>query len=651
MAKKGNPAMTPLPVGAIRPDGWLMKEIVLVNGLQKRLGLVPGLLDNGVWAGGEILPKYVRGIILLAGVLGDKTLSEKAESFLETMYAGAKEGGDFGPNEKIFPAAKIEGLKAVLSYYELTGDEKAIAFLRKYFKNQFNTFSVTPYFYNARARLLEEIPAIAAVFKETDSEWLHDLGEKLRETSNDWFRLAANFKYKHPSHRYVSNIALKKLKKTILSYVSIGGAEPQKILTVDKANGEWKKSTHQKTVELNGVNVAKAIKYPCTWGKFLGDTALKDHSLKLISALEKYHGNGTGMFGADFYLAGSSPTRGMDVECAVETLESLVEVLGETGNNHVADLIERIAFNILPAAYDGVGAVQDVIMANQVEASYERKDLFRESEFGNAYVAGHLTRGAISLLGAYPTFLRSVCFVRDNELNFKCYAPCIIDTSVGGNHIRIKEETGYPFRNTIVFKVESAEGDPEIKINFRVPNGTSMQLVSGGQVVASSTSEISVKCILKTGSTFMLKLDIPLLVKENKDKSLTMMKGNVVMASKLAEEIKPTPGMDGVMNVTFLKKWTFAPIVSKRVVGGTRRVFDGEETIVNDVGDNPFSHQNPPFELRIRSKNVTSWDYNVDGVASIPKKLEFSEDSMTRVYVPFGCTGIRICQFPPCFKS
>ena len=641
--------MTKLPVGAIRPDGWLLKEVLLVNGLQKRLGTVSGMLENGAWTGAKALPKYVRGLILLYGILGDRTLLEKAESFLSAMFAGAQEGGDFGPKDKAFTSAKIEGLKAVLSYYELTEDDDALMFLKKYFKNQFNTFSVTPYFYNARARLLEEIPAIDTVFKSTDAEWLHDLGEKLRETSNDWLKLAVNFKYKKPANRYLSTAQVRKVKKTVAGCTS--QSAQARVLTVDKANAEWKKSAHQKMVETNGVNIAKAIKYPCTWGKFLGDEDLKYHSLKMISALEKYHGNATGMFGADFRLAGNSPVRGINVESAVEMLESLVTVLAETGDNHVADLIERIAFNVIPASFDGVGAVQDLLMPNQVEASLDTNKYFKESQYGNGYVTGRLSHGAVNLLSAYPHFMRSICFQRDGELDFKCYAPCTIDAVVDGRKIRIKEETGYPFRNTIIFKVEYAEGDPEIKINFRVPAGTSMQLVSGGQVVATSNKEISVKCVLKTGSTFMLKLDIPLLVRQNSDESLTLMKGNVIMASKLAEEVRESAGCNGVFDVGFLKKWTFAPVVSKRASAGVRRVFDAEETVVNNMGENPFSHHNPPFELRIRSKNVTNWGYNVDGVPAIPKKLEFSEESMARVYVPFGCTSIRISQFPPCFKN
>lgn len=650
MARKENLTMTKLPIGSIRPEGWLLRETALVNGLQKRLGAASGLTENGIWIKGEALPRYIRGLVLLYGALGDNAILSKAQSHISSILAKAKDNGDFGPQGvPFFSAEKIEGLKAVYSYYELTGDEAILQDLRKFFKNQFNTFSVTPYFHHARARLLEEIPAIEAVFKETDSEWLHDLGEKLRETSNDWMKLASNFKYKSPASRYISSYALKKLRKRIVGYTTEGqDSEP---LTVEKANLEWKKKAHQVAVETLGVNLAKAIKYPCVWGKFIGDTELKNHSIKLINALDRYHGNVLGTFNADFRLAGKSSNRGIDVETAVEMLESLVEVLAETGDNRIADRIERIAFNLIPSAHDGNGAVEDILTPNQVEASCDGNGYLKDCKFGNAYVSNRLTRGAVAMLSAYPIFTRSLCFERAGELDFKCYAPCTIDTYVNGKHIRIKEDTGYPFRNTIIFKVEDAEGDPELKLNFRVPYGTSMQLVSGGSVIASGTSDISVKCVLKTGSTFMLKLDIPLAVRENKDKSLTMMKGNLVMASKLAEEVRETATYKGVYRVNFLKKWTFAPVVGRRKHSGARKLFDNEEVIVNTISDSPFSGPMPPFELRVRCKNITNWDYDTKGLVKVQKAPEFSEESMARLYVPFGCTRVRISQFPRCFRG
>ncbi len=641
--------MNTLPIGSIRPDGWLYSQLRLANDLQKRLGGTDGLLTDGAWTNGEAFPRYVRGLILLAGVTGDRVLLEKAESYVAPIFASANEGGNFGPEGK-FISPKIEAVKTVLSYFELTGDERALNFLRKFFKSQFNTFSVTPCWYQSRARLLEEIPAIEAVFKETDSEWLHDLGEKLRDASNDWFKLAVKFRYKHPSGRYLNTLHLKKLRKKIEEYEN-PSSDSVKSLSVDKANSEWKKRAHQVAVETSGVSIAKAIKYPCTYGRFIGDAELRNLSIKMISALERYHGNATGAFSADFRLAGTSPTRGIDVESAVETVESLVEVLAETGDFTVADLIEKIVFNLIPAsAFDDVRAVQDIAVPNQLEASVEMKENLKECEYGNAYFGGLLSRGAISFISAYPLFIKSICMTRDKELNFLTYAPCTIDTVVSGSRIRIKEDTAYPFRNAIVFKVEQADGDPEIKINFRVPAHTTMQLISGGQVVASGDDVISVKCVLKTGSTFMLKLDIPLSVLENKDGTLSMYKGNVLLASKIASETRVS--MDRhIYYVNFAKRWNFTPVVDKRSADGVRRLYDNEQTFVNDIGAIPYDHERPPFEIKVRCKNVTNWDFDTSGNCSIPRKPSFSEESIERTFVPFGCTSVRMCQFPPCYKG
>lgn len=88
-------------------------------------------------------------------------------------------------------------MKTLLTYYEATGNERALPFLKKFFKNQFNTHTVNATWYDSRARLLDEIEAIGAVYKETDLEWLHDLGEILRDECVGWFKLSSRFPYKN----------------------------------------------------------------------------------------------------------------------------------------------------------------------------------------------------------------------------------------------------------------------------------------------------------------------------------------------------------------------------------------------------------------------------------------------------------------------
>ena len=654
MAKDTDTFFRRLPVGSIVPEGWLGRQIEIVNALQKRMGADTALLSGEAWKSGEIFPRYVRGLILLAGALGEPLLRAKADGYMHAVFDAAGEGGDFLPADIDGTAPKTEAVKTLLAYYELTGDDKAIATLRKFFKYRFNTLSVTHPWYHARARLLDEVAAMDAVYRTGDFEWLKDLAEALRDKSPDWFRLAVRFPYKKAAEKCISPSAVKKALKVIENAEHPRETKRPKPFTPEKTEAEWKSPAHQFLVETDAVNLAKAVKYPCTYGAFMGDKELRKLSLRLIANLDKFHGNATGMFAADRRLGGTSPARGVDVEAAVEMMESLVTVLEHTGECVCADMLEQIAFNVVgAAAFDDASAVEDIVMVNQLECSVRRKEFFSEYPFGNAFARGGITRGGVALLSAYPLFMRALCMTRGaDELNFFAYAPCTIETEVRGAKLRIKEETGYPFRNSVVFKVTEADGDVDVRINFRVPRYTTMQLISGGQTVASGTGLISVKCTLRTGSTFMLRLDIPLTAVTNRDSSLSFVKGSVLMASRLGFETsaKNCPA-GGATEVNAVKKWSFSPVVAKKSSGGRRTLYDNEQTIVNKMPEKPFDRDNPPFELRFQCKNVLNWDFDINGFSAIPQTPKFSEEALERAFVPFGCTSVRVAQFPPCYRG
>lgn len=269
------------------------------------------------------------------------------------------------------------------------------------------------------------------------------------------------------------------------------------------------------------------------------------------------------MFASAERIAGTSPLSPIGVESAVEMLESLILVLAATGELACADLIEEIVFNVIGAAgTESLSAVQDFLLPNQTEASRANGEFVGGLPSGNPFFGRGVTPGAVALISAYPMFLESLCMTRDDELNFFGYAPCTISTKVNGATLRIKEDTGYPFRNTIVFRVEEAEGEVNLRLNFRVPARTTMQLISGGQVVASGERSISAKCILRTGSTFMLKLNIPLTVSPNRDGSVSLYKGSLLMASRIGEETSASK--DGTAAVFASHKWAFAPVLAKR---------------------------------------------------------------------------------------
>lgn len=654
MAKSIDKNLTKLSIGSVRPEGWLLAEINHMSDLQKRLGALQGLTKNGEWTNGEFLPRYTRGLILIAAALDDKNLKDKAYSFVQLILNSMVEGGDFGPREFRTLTPKIEAIKTVLCYYELTEDERIIPFLKRYFKYQFNTYSLSNMWGDSRARLLDTIAAVEAVYRSTDLEWLQDLGEKFRDSSNDWFAVAKKFPYKQPYTKYISKSGIKRVNKTINAYAKVDAEKENsklKELNSELVEKEWKKTQHRYFVETSGVNIAKAIKYPAVYGRFVGDDDLKNLSLKFIDSLMKYHGTPMGTFSCDSRINGIDKARGSDTQATVEYIESLVEVVKETASFDCCDLLERIVFNAIPAAcLDDCSAIQDEVLINQVEISPTRNKKDSDEEYANAYLTKKLSRGAVSVLSAFPLFMQSACMLKNDEMFFLSYMPCSMDVTIGGCKLTISEKTSYPFRNTIIFKVERSSGEPEVKINFRVPKNTSMQLISGGQVVASGTKIITVRCVLKAGSTFMLKLDIPMVSEDNIDGTISLYKGNVLMALKMPGEMTVDAIDRRLLSVTFSKKWAITPVMSKKLVNGVREPFEEEKITIHEMTDKPFNEEEPPFEVKIRSKNVLNWDYDVEGFTSIPKKSIFSEESKERTYIPFGCSLLHMAAFPKCVR-
>lgn len=638
--------MNILPPGSITPEGWLRSQMTLVNDLQKRLGADPALSGEGKWTGGEAFPRYVRGLCLLAGALRDPQLTEKARSFMTAIFDSAEGGGDIGGADCGL-AAKIEAVKTLLAFHELTGEEKPLTVLRKFFKNQFNTLSVTPMFHNARARLPEEIPAIAAVCGEEDPLWLKDLAAKLAGMSCNWQRVADKFPYKRPFGRTVPSRAVARVESTVRSLEALKGKKRIRKFTPARADSEWRKPSHRVTVETDGVNIAKAVKYPCVYDDFFGYAGREMLSLRLAGALERYHGNATGMFSCAPRLEGVSPLQGIDIESAAEFVESLVTVLAATGECACADLLEEIVYNVMGAAgTEDLSAVCDILPANRVLASTEERTA--RYPRGSAFVKGTPSRGAIALLAAYPLFLRSVCLTRENELNFFSYAPCTVRVNTKEGELRIKLDTGYPFRNTVVFRVEEAPGDVSVSVNFRVPRRTTMQLVSGGQVVATGEHGISVKCILRAGSTFMLRMNIPLSPSVNRDGTVSFYKGSLLMASRPGENVCADAADPHAVNIRSAGRWAYAPVLARRILGGKLSLASNERTSVGELTEHPYSRSSPPFMLKIICRNAADWDDEESVLRSARRQPRFSEETTERTFVPFGCTSAGISQFPIC---
>ena len=137
-----------LPVGAVRPAGWIARQLRLqADGLAGNLGRISQWLekDCNAWLGRgdsngwEEVPYWLRGYAATAYILGDRAMTDEARSWIEGILSTQRPDGWFGPvltNERGSRdlLANMVVCWIMQDYYDYTGDERVIAFLTSYYK-------------------------------------------------------------------------------------------------------------------------------------------------------------------------------------------------------------------------------------------------------------------------------------------------------------------------------------------------------------------------------------------------------------------------------------------------------------------------------------------------------------------------------------
>ena len=610
-----------LPLGSIKPAGWLRKQLeIQAAGLGGHLDETwADVGPNSGWLGGtgeswERGPYFVDGLLPLAYLLDDDRLKAKAQKYIEWTLTHQAASGMIGPpsNDDWWP--RMVMLKVLAQYEEVTGDPRVIPLLSRYFAYQLNTLPSRPLRDWGRYRWQDNALVVIWLYNRTGDPKLLELARLLHAQGFDWQANFADFKFTEP-------------------------ITPEVIkLSEHNGLGDTALASH-------GVNNGQALKAAPVWSVISGKDSDRLGIAQMLSMLDKYHGLPNGMFSCDEHFAGRNPSQGSELCTVVETMFSLEQSLAILGDASLGDRLEMITFNALPGTFtDDMWAHQYNQEPNQVEVSLHRKPWTTDGPESNIYgLEPNFGCCTANFHQGWPKFAASLWMAsHDDGLVAAAYSPCDVRTMLGGTAVHIAERTDYPFKGTVRMTINPAS-PLRFPLRLRMPawaEGTTIHV--NGQPMQSAAGFVKIDRTWKAGD--MVELQFPMVprVSAGFHDSVSITRGPLVFSYPIGEDwVKlRTQGMTSDWQVFPASQWNYALAVDE---AAAQKV--GVEELA--VGNTPFALDKTPVELQVFARKVPAWRA-VDGVAEVvpqsPVESKEMEEKLT--LVPYGAAKLRITAFP-----
>src|SRR5438309_7126346 len=306
-------AFIPLPLGSIKPAGWLRDQLrIQADGLTGHLEEVwPDVGPTSGWLGGkgeswERGPYYLDGLVPLAYQLGDHALQQKAQKWIEWTLTHQQANGMIGPasNDDWWP--RMVMLKVLAQHHEATGDERVLPLMHRYCEHQLRELPGRPLRDWGRFRWHDNAVPMLWLYNRTGDTKLLELARLLHQQGYDWQRGFEHFEFTSKTDRASLNLG-----------------------------DETKDNT--RAMISHGVNNAMGLKHSPLVYLLSRDAHDRRALAQQLALLDRYHGLPNGMFSCDEHLAGTDPSQGSELCSVVESMYSLEFAIAALGDAALAD--------------------------------------------------------------------------------------------------------------------------------------------------------------------------------------------------------------------------------------------------------------------------------------------------------------------------
>lgn len=627
-------ALIKLPVGVVTAKGWLRRCLELqsdgVTGHLEELSPWLEKEDNawlskdghGQW-GWEEVPYWLKGYGDIGYLLNNERMIAETRVWLEGAINSQRADGNFGPVRHFEDDgsqdfwANMPMLFCLQSYYEVTGDQRVIELMTRYFQYQMTVPDdqlLTHYWQHMRGG--DNLFSIYWLYNRSGDAFLLDLARRIHANTADW---------------------------------TMKGTLPN-----------W-----------HNVNVAQAFGEPATYwlqSKSEGDLQAAYNNFETIRRL--YGQVPGGMFGGDenSRVGFGDPRQAIETCGMVEQMLSDETLLTITGDPFWAAHTEEVAFNTLPAAFTpDFRALRYLTSPNMVVSDsmshspgfdnggpmltmnpLSHRCCQHNHSHGWAYLAEHLWLATPDNGACAAIFSASEATIKVGD----------------GTEVRFIEETHYPYEEEIRFTVRM-DRDVAFPLYLRIPEWTKAAtiLVNGRRSGAALDAGYArIEQTWHDGDTVTLRLPMHLSVTrwtENHN-AASVSYGPLTFSLEIGEEYKTVDGRTAALRdakwrgdvdtekwpafeIHPTTPWNYALVLS----GDVNKDFRIErQPWPSD--DFPFTLEASPIRLVAKGRRIPEWTLDQYGLCATlqDSPVKTSEPIEAITLVPMGGARLRISSFP-----
>ncbi|KIJ69295.1 hypothetical protein HYDPIDRAFT_79675 [Hydnomerulius pinastri MD-312] len=626
-------AYLPLPLGAIKPSGWLYDQLMVqTNGLAGHEHDFYDYVAQSDWLGGDSFYSnleeagsyWFNGLVANGVVVDDATIQSQTSAFLNYVLENQDSTGWLGP--EVFDTSKprylwgrymfLFGVTQMLEYNPTLADTVLPPVYK--FIDLANTMiqngtGLEPW---GEARWFEFVISLQWLYENYpngNEDLLLSMMNSLWQTGVDW---EAVF-----SEQYFPTTATENLPNPF-----------------------------NNTLTWHGVNVAEGLKAEAVHYRFTGNQSYLDSASSGWDLLFQYHGRPSGIFAADEYLAGLEAVRGTELCDVVETMFSGSYLYQVIGDLKFADRVERIAYNALPATLTGtMWSRQYLQQQNQVAAMNMNPDPFpTDGAYSNVFgLEPNYPCCTVNHPQGLPKFVSNAFVTTPDKASLVhvYLGPFNMSTTLAnGNAVSVNVETLYPFSDTLTTAVTA---DSPFTYYVRIPSWTSNGTIAinGGSPQAVNPSN-GLQAVQVSAGTTTIDLSIPaeITLENRPEGSIAVHRGPLHYAFDISRNqtvLAQNSQQPLAVDLQFLptEAWEYA-------IDTSTLTFHSNPPSSDDLPSPIFDYGLPPLTITATACPIT-WNLAGSNFVTSPPTNPTCIGAATNITLwPFGATKLRIGEFP-----